>query len=87
MESLALSTSTETTNSATSNEPDQSQKLQRALTDLINATLLFVTAKSIEESTFLDDAPREVNSVESVVPRSSYLEDSSSAVLISDPTS
>ncbi len=44
----------------------------------------FAGAKNVEKSTALDQAPREVNSPESEAPRPNPLEDSSSALLISD---
>ena len=87
IESLAPSNFIETTNSATSKEPDQSEKLQRAIPDIIIAALPFVTAQNIEKSISLDEAPREVNSPKSEVPRPNPLEVSSSAILISDESS
>ena len=48
--------------------------------------LPFASAVNTEKSTALDQAPREVNFPKSGVPRSNPLEDSTSALLISDDT-
>ena len=49
--------------------------------------LLFAGATNVDKSTALDQAPREVNYPKSGVPRPNPLEDSSSALLISDTMS
>ena len=53
----------------------------------ILSRLPFAGAKNSEKSSTLDQAPREVNSLESEVPRPNPLEDSYSALLISDAIS
>ena len=49
--------------------------------------LPFAGAQNVEMFSTLDQVPREVNSPESEAPRPKFLEDSSSALLISDATS
>ena len=49
--------------------------------------LPFASAKNVKKSSTLDQAPREVNSLESEAPRLNPLENSSSALFISDTIS
>ena len=63
------------------------QKSQENVIADILSRLPFASAKNVEKSTALDQAPRGVNSPESEVPRPSHFENSSSALLISDTTS
>ena len=76
-QSSPVSTSTNETNSFI---------FPNVISDVLSR-LPFTNAKYVKKSSALDDAPREVNSPESEIPRPFPLEDSSSAILISNATS
>ena len=72
--------------SAYKNKIEYQRGQDNVIADVVSR-LPFAGAKNVEKSTALDQAPREVNTAESEAPRPNPLEDTSSALLISDTIS